>query len=195
MVTRIRIIAILFFVVSISLIRPSESQAQGFVVLQAESMPFKDSGQPGNNGASWAIDENGSITQPVMLTKGKYRLHVVARGTSVGDAWPEMQLKIDGIAVGPKVVVDSTDWSTYSVEEQLANGAASVSVELTNAYFDQETNRYRSLEVDRVTIENLSNHKKSLPWRLTIVLMGPVDPIQHAEIPVEEAISFIETRT
>jgi hypothetical protein len=195
MVVSIRILAIIFFGVSIVLIRPAESQAQDALVLQAESMPFKASGQLSNNDSAWAIDENGSITQPVMLTKGKYRLQVVARGTSVGDAWPEMQLKIDGIAVGPKVAVDSTDWSTYSVEEQLTNGAGSVSVELTNAYFDQETNRYRSLEIDKVIIEKLSNNKKSVSWRLTVILMGRVDPVQHAEIPIQEAISFIEGRT
>lgn len=35
----------------------------------------------------------------------------------------------------------------------------------------------------------------SVPWGLTVVLMGPMDPVQQAEIPVSEAISFIEART
>ena len=191
----VRTIALIIFTLGVVSIRSIESHAQASLVLQAESMPFKGNGQVSNNGAAWAINENGSISQPVVLTEGKYRVEVTARGSYVGDAWPVVQIKLDGIPVGPKIAVDSSEWSVYSVEEKLANGAGSISVELTNSSFDPQTKTHRSLEIDQLSIEQISKHRQTVPWRLTVVLMGPVDPVQHAEIPVKEAISFIEART
>jgi hypothetical protein len=40
-----------------------------------------------------------------------------------------------------------------------------------------------------------TSDKARVPWRLTVVLMGAIDSVQQAEIPVNEAIEFIEART
>jgi hypothetical protein len=43
--------------------------------------------------------------------------------------------------------------------------------------------------------ESALDPSERVPWRLTVVLMGPLDPVQHGEIPIKEATSFIEART
>jgi|GEM_PF-1432298 len=70
---------------------------------------------------------------------------------------------------------------------------------LTNSNFRQPAS-YRIAKVDPVSInqgadDQSSSDHPSVPWRLTIVLMGPIDSVQQAEIPVKEAVSFIEART
>jgi hypothetical protein len=195
MVSKFRVIALIFLSLSALLMRPAMANDDVVVVLQAESMPTKTSGEISQGGTAWAIKENGSISQPVTFTKGKRRLEVLARGTYIRDAWPVMQLKVDGAAVGAPITVASCDWSIYAVEALLAAGTRSVSVELTNAYFDREANKYRLLEIDQVSSDQVSSDNVSVPWGLTVVLLGPMDPVQHAEIPVKEAISFIEART
>ncbi len=194
-----RVIAI-FVVGLFLLLKPSVMAYAEVLVLQAESMPTKTSGEISKDGSGWAINDNGYISQPVTFTKGKFRIEVLARGTNIGDAWPVMQIRVNGTAFGDPITISSNEWSTYSVEGSLDEGTSDVRVELTNSYFDEQANSYRLLEVDRLSIEQQSDDQPSgnggkVPWRLGVVLMGPIDPVEQAETPIKEAISFIEART
>lgn len=181
-------------ILSLSALMPVRAQnAEGNLELQAESMLIKSSGEISNGGGAWIIRENGFIGNPVTFTEGKYRLEILARGTKLGDDWPVMQLKFDGAAVGAPITVDSSAWSTYSVEATLGISTGTLSVELLNGELDQEANTHRLLEIDQVSIVQTS--RGNVSWKLIVVLLGPVDPVQHAEIPINEAIEFIEART
>ncbi len=53
-----------------------------------------------------------------------------------------------------------------------------------------------TLSIDTVVAGNgASSGDGKVPWTLTVVLLDGVDPFQEAEIPVREAVSFIEART
>ena len=195
MVLSLRVFALIFFALAAIWSSRLSARAESALVLQAESMPIKTSGEICPQGNAWALKENGSISQPVVFTKGRYRLEVLARGKNVHEAWPVMQVKVDGIPFGDPITVDSDDWINYRVEGKLAAGTRDLSVELTNGEFDPENKEYRQLDIDQVSIDQLPNVGKRVPWKLTVVLIGPVDPVEQAETPVKEAVSFIEART
>jgi hypothetical protein len=67
-------------------------------------------------------------------------------------------------------------------------------------YFHHQSNSYQMTEVDHASIGQVADDQSSpdhpsVPWHLTVVLMGPIDSVQQAEIPIKEAVSFIESRT
>jgi hypothetical protein len=41
----------------------------------------------------------------------------------------------------------------------------------------------------------LAPENKTIPWKLTVIIMDGIDKHQKAEIPVKEAVAFIEART
>src|SRR5262245_13935662 len=180
MVLSCRVFALIFFAIGATLANDVAAQADVAVVLQAESMPIKTSGEICPQGDAWALKENGSVSQPVVFTKGRYRLAVLARGNYVHEARQVMEIKVDGVPFGDPITVDSGDWTNYRVEGKLAAGTRDVSVELTNGDFDPESKEYRQLDIDQVSIDQLANVGKRVPWSLTVVLIGPVSPVQQA---------------
>jgi len=176
---------------------PAIGRAQQTLVLQAELMPIKSGGEISSDGNAVIISDRGSISQPVILERSKYRIEIKARGVRVQESWPAMQLKIDGVVFGSPVTVDSEEWRVYTIEGSVADlTAGNVAIELVNPV-EQNAKDHSRLEIDQVTIDQLAPPEKNtrVPWKLAVVLVGPIDSTQHVEIPLKEAIEFIESRT
>jgi len=45
------------------------------------------------------------------------------------------------------------------------------------------------------TPTSTSSKDEKIPWTLTVVLLDGADPVKHAEIPVKEAVAFIEANS
>src|SRR5262245_44069940 len=193
----LRIVLVLLFPLSLALMCPTMGYAQQTLVLQAELMPIKSGGEISSDGNAVTISDRGSISQPVILEKGKYRREIKARGMGAQDSWPALQVKIDGVVFGGPVSVDSEDWRVYTVEGSVADlTAGNVAIALVNTG-EQNGQSHSRLEIDQVTIDQLAPPDKntSVPWKLTVVLVAPIDATAHVQIPLKQAIEFIESRT
>ena len=130
----LRVVLGLLFPISLALMCPTIGRAQQTLVLQAELMPIKSGGEISSEGTAVTISDRGSISQPVILEKSKYRIEIKARSLGHQESWPAMQIKIDGSVFGSPVTVGSEDWRVYTIEGSLADWTqGNVAIEMASA--------------------------------------------------------------
>jgi hypothetical protein len=101
--------------------------------LPAGSMTTKSSGST-CGGDCWTLWSNGYIESSVSFpSAGGYRFDVSAYG-SYAAGWPNMELRIDGTAVG-SATVNSGSSATYTIQANVPSGAHRVTIAFTNDYY------------------------------------------------------------
>jgi hypothetical protein len=118
------------------------------LTIEAEDMPIKTTGVPITGG--WNIWGNGYIADDIdFATGGTVSFEVLAMGSYAGGAWPIMEVRIDQIPMGT-ITVDSSSWTTYTIQASITSGTHEVAIAFINDYFNPPDDR--NLYVDKVTI-------------------------------------------
>jgi len=117
-------------------------------IIEAENMPIKTSGRSTSDG--WIIVGEGYIADNMdFAAGGTVSFEVMAKGSYAGGAWPIMEVRIDQTLVGT-VTVDSSSWTTYTIQASITAGTHEVAIAFINDYFDSPDDR--NLYVEKVTI-------------------------------------------
>jgi PKD repeat protein len=125
--------------------------------IEAEDMPVKTTGESTSGG--WNIWSNGYIADTVDFpAEGTYMFEVRARGSYAGEAWPIMEVRIDGDVIGT-VTVDASSWTVYTIQAYVSSGTHEVAIAFTNDYYRRR--RDRNLYVNKITITRLGGSSSS----------------------------------
>lgn len=129
----------------------AESDSQLGVIIEAEHM----TPQPGvphfsNTGTFASMACSGYISSPLRAAQsGRYRIDVVATGSSAAGVYPEVDVLVDGRSVGTIHLVAS-NWRTYSLPMNLQAGDHELRLAFTNDFSGGGEDR--NLSLDRATI-------------------------------------------
>ncbi|MCK5283627.1 MAG: DUF4215 domain-containing protein, partial [Nanoarchaeota archaeon] len=125
---------------------------EDIITLEAEDMPIKTTGGNWAPYDSWCIWSNGYIQDTVDFSETRtYSLEVIAKGSYANNAWPNMEIRIDGVKVDSKTI-DSTGWYSYITIKQITAGSHDVAIAFTNDYYAAPDDR--NLYVDKIIIES-----------------------------------------
>lgn len=129
----------------------AESDSQLGAIIEAERM----TPQPGvphfsNAGTFASMACSGYISSPLRAARaGRYRIDVVASGSSAAGVYPEIGVLVDGRSAGTIHLVAS-NWRTYSLPMDLQAGDHELRLAFTNDFSGGGEDR--NLSLDRVTI-------------------------------------------
>ncbi|HLZ55057.1 MAG TPA: carbohydrate-binding domain-containing protein, partial [Verrucomicrobiae bacterium] len=114
--------------------------------IQVENMPIHTSGGAGAGG--WWLWSDGYVAQDINIAQaGTYLFNILASGTPALGGWPQMSLKIDGVAQD-SVTVPSNQPASYTLSANLTPGTHQLAVSFDNdAYAPPED---RNLFLDQI---------------------------------------------
>jgi Glycosyl hydrolase family 26 len=118
-------------------------EAEG-MSLPAGSTVVSDAGASG--GKAIRLTQTGTVTQSIVLSSPANTVSVRVRGLNCNNAWPLINVLVDGTAVMSSKSVSSTTWTSYGKSVSLPAGGHTLSVAYTNSaacgrdfYFDVTT--------------------------------------------------------
>jgi len=122
---------------------------QGTLLIEAEDATVKTVGGLRNGG--WCLWSNGTLAEEVYIpATATYEVVVRAYGSPLGGIWPEMALRVDGVA-GETTTVDSGAYMDYSFQVELTSGVHLIGVSFLNDAYDPGVED-RNLYVDKFMI-------------------------------------------
>jgi len=141
------------FVVALSTYFLAQATAAQIVVtkIEAEGMSLpagstivSDAGASG--GKAIRMTQTGTVTKPIILSSVVNTVSVRVRGLNCNNAWPLINVLVDGTVVMSSKSVSSTTWTSYGKSVSLSAGGHTLSVAYTNSaacgrdfYFDVTT--------------------------------------------------------
>lgn len=97
---------------------------------------------------------NGLIETSVRFpATGTYQFFVTAKGSYGGEAWPLMEVRIDGARVGAPISVNSSSWKTFNLSAAVSAGSHRVALAFVNDYSNSSTGEDRNLWVETLRIQ------------------------------------------
>lgn len=114
--------------------------------IQVENMPIHTSGDAGSGG--WWLWSDGYVAQDINVAQaGTYLFNILASGTPALGGWPQMSLKIDGVAQD-SVTVPTNQPAYYTLGANLTPGTHQLAISFDNdAYAPPED---RNLFLDQI---------------------------------------------
>ena len=114
--------------------------------IQVENMPIHTSGAAGSGG--WWLWSDGYVAQNINVAQaGTYLFNISASGTPALGGWPQMSLKIDGVAQD-SVTVPTNQLAYYTLGTDLTPGTHQLAISFDNdAYAPPED---RNLFLDQI---------------------------------------------
>jgi len=115
--------------------------------IEAEDMTTKSTGNAVTDG--WVLLGEGYLAETVEFAVSKVQFAVVAKGDYAGEAWPLMEVRVDG-AVVATISIDSAVWKTFEINVDVTPGTHEVAFAFINDYYDPPDDR--NFYMDKVTI-------------------------------------------
>jgi hypothetical protein len=102
-----------------------------------------------------AMPSSGYVeTQIRVVTGGRYRIGVVAKGDPADGVYPIVALELNGREIG-RVECKSDDWTIHYITTDLPEGTSNLRLRFTNDLWLQDKGEDRNLWVDRIEFELL----------------------------------------
>lgn len=99
-----------------------------------------------------ALLSSGTISSDVNFGEGGSTTFIfTAKGSYAGNAWPILQVSIDGAEIG-SITINSSTYTDFVLQSNIASGTHTFSLRFTQDYYDSDTGDDRNMWIDKTSI-------------------------------------------
>jgi PKD repeat protein len=151
-------------------VRPHFVEPAPLVLINGVDFAIKSTGNEVTCG--WNLGTSGFMSNEVTITGDNrwFVLEVIAASTFAGGEWARMELLIDDIKIGERLIANNL-LRTYRFLARLAAGTHTVKLNFPNAFFNPSTGETRNLIINRMLAFD-SGTPLSVPGNLNAAAMA-----------------------